>query len=330
MTNFIPAMTSKFLNNSGIDRYQVIQKLDTQISRILFSALNGQNRYDYSVFFDDETGSIRILENGRVILIRNTLTRKTQSTNVEQYRIDNTDELNGNYIFSKPNGRWILNLKNTPYTILYNPVPRNDMAYEYKNANDSGKSDILSKIIQSCIENNGKDPTCSCVNGITTNLSTPSLENDGEFCMTEIFNRNKALRRQVQFSSENKSVYGTLAGMCHCINQNCNKITNSFMREYIISNPCDKQLNLTICNTSIISDNAGQVNLGDLNIEQKCSSNTGPTPSPTPGPTPSPTPSPTPGPTPSPTPQISKKIFAGVFLIIIILLIILFYINKDD
>jgi len=241
----------------GADKYIVIKKFSPTDSKLISDALIDSNS---SVYFSDG-GSIDIVTESTEKSFGNPLTgyKEKNSTNIELKikTIPSTQK----YVFSKMLGFYLLYIESsTNITLRYNPVPRPEIIALYKQ-NDNSAAIAKGLILNACLDSNGLDPVCSCIN---RNEDVTGV--DTEFCMNDLFG-SPTIRKAIK-KADNKA-YGDISGFCFCSNSKCLP-THSVVKNIILpeKKECPKDLIVTICNSTI---NAGKdLTAQDINLQQQC------------------------------------------------------------
>jgi len=263
----------------GANKYIVIKKFSPEDSKLISDALIDSKS---SVYFSD-SGSIDVVTETTEKTFGNSLTgyKETNSTNIELKikTIPSTQK----YVFSRLLGLYVLYIASPrEVTLRYNPVPRPEIINLYKQST-ANATVAKGLIMNACIDSNGLDPVCSCINRDEDDTGM-----DTEFCMNDLFG-TPTVRRAIK--KADRKAYDTISGVCFCTNSKCQP--NHPVVEYIIKKEkgeCPKNLVVTLCNSTI---NAGRdLKAQDINLQQNCGSSqttqTAPEPSPSPAPSPAP------------------------------------------
>ena len=151
-------LLTRFSKPKGKDRYVTVRTFSQSESNTIATALqNSSNK----VYFGDDEGVISIDGNTN---FKNGLTGISDPalSTLLPNNIIKTDSVDDKYIFSKPNGNWILYCQNKDNLfLLQNPVPRPEWDICYKNASNV----TVQQTIQSCLKTEGKDPVCKYLDG---------------------------------------------------------------------------------------------------------------------------------------------------------------------
>ena len=214
---------------------------------------------------------------------------------------------------SKPYGKYYLYKKDndTPMVLYYSPIARPEYIDYY--ASDPQAYGLIADY---CKEVNKADPVCLCVN--QENSSNSDTTENKQFCMNDLFKTNTA--RAAVKSKATPYEYGELEKRCGCFNVNCNSQHPFHLEDRRQKLPPDGNCpasNYNICSVQI---GAGRdIDFENLDLEQNCGNDSGPTTKP-------PTTVP---PTTTPTP--SKKSSPILFIIIgvVILALIVFFVMKN-
>ena len=224
----------KFISNRSeedpLEKYIKVMKINKDDLSDLILAFNND---DIDIFFDDLSGSIKIVNpiTDDVTIILNSLTRKNVSPNSSLINREN-DKI----YYSTPTGKWILYHKdNENMYILYNPIPRQSFISEYNR--DNLKTTRILKQNCKLTEIEGKDinldPYCYCIN-------------DDNFCVHNIFRKDPSV---LDYIKENNPVeYEKIVKSCHCISSSCpsqHQLLNTSM-----FNRCNNTVGLNICGKS--------------------------------------------------------------------------------
>jgi len=238
----------------GADKYIVITKFSPSDSKLISDALIDSNS---SVYFSDK-GSIDVVTPTVTKTFGNPLTgyNRSNSTNIELKikTIPSTQK----YVFSKLLGFYVLYIASANNVSLrYNPMPRPEIVQFYKEDKSAAKGLILN----ACMETNGLDPVCSCIN-----RNEETTGSDTEFCMNELFGSD-TVRKAIK--KADRKNYDEIAGWCFCSNTKCQQ--DHPVVKYIIKEEkgeCPKNLVITMCNSTI---NAGRdLKAQDINLQQNC------------------------------------------------------------
>lgn len=215
-------------------------------------------------------------------------------------------------VVSKPYGNYYLYKKDsaTPMVLLYNTIPRPEYIDFY-----NGDIQAYGLVADYCKEVNKADPVCLCINQENANASD-TTENK-QFCMNSIFKTNAA--RAAVKAKATPYEYSEISKRCGCFNTECSQTHPFHVKDRLIKLPPNGECpasNYTICSVQI---GAGRdVDFDNLQLEQKCGSDSGPT-------TPPPT---TPPPTTAPPAKKSSPILFIIIGIVVLIAIIFFVLKK--
>jgi hypothetical protein len=244
-------LLTRFSKPKGKDRYVTVRTFSQTDSNTISSALkSGSNK----VYFGDDEGVISIDGNTN---FKNGLTGISDPalSTLLPNNIVNSDSVDDKYVFSKPNGKWILYCQNKDNLfLLQNPVPRPEWDICYKNASNV----TVQQTIQSCLKTDGKDPVCKYLDG-------DNEEPDDNFCMNDLL--TPATRKVMK--KGDRTGYANILSFCDCSKKGYD--TFPFIKTYRTNTPCPSSLAFSVCNTSI--DAGRDLKAGNVNIEQKCGAN---------------------------------------------------------
>lgn len=244
-------ITNKFVNNDDSNKYITVTKFSQVDSGLISSALSDSNS---KVYFADDGGVLSI---NKTKHFKNGLTNKSVPPDYSSTTIVTLPSGDNKYVFSKPNGEWVLYRKNNnEVSLLYNPIPRP----EWTKALIQNETKTFTNMIETCSLVNAADPVCKCIDGRT---ETP----DTNFCMNDLLGNTQTRKAVKQM---NDTAYGQLLDVCACSNGSCDR-SHPFFKEYRKSGgsrSCDRPIMITVCNSSF---NAGKdLKTGDVNIQQSC------------------------------------------------------------
>ena len=214
-------------------------------------------------------------------------------------------------VVSKPYGFYYLYKKDnaTPMVLLYNTIPRPEYIDFY-----NGDNQAYGLVADYCKEVNKADPVCLCINQENNNASD-TTENK-QFCMNSIFKTNAA--RAAVKSKATPYEYGELSKRCGCFNTECSQTHPFHIADRLIKLPPNGECpasNYTICSVQI---GAGRdVEFDNLQLEQKCGSDSGPTTKP-----------PTTAPPTTAPPKKSSPILFIIIGLVLLIAIIFFVLKK--
>jgi hypothetical protein len=248
---------NKFKNNTGPNRYITIYNFNSSDNQLLLEALKSGN---YKVYFNDD-GVIEIKKGAETIKkFKNSVTGNNSIDITTSNQVKMKDYTQ-KYVFSRPWGAYLLYIDNQKIKILYNPIPR-ELANTVTSANRKSYNDY---IIDVCFDTDKLDPVCYCIH--RDNDEHKDDPNSTEFCMDNLLGPelNKLAKR-------NQGAGGYIGPQCHCYNPRCDESHPYRVNAIIKLSPpgitaCPTSKNITICNASF---DAGQIETGDVSVQQKC------------------------------------------------------------
>ena len=334
----------------NIGKYFIVSTFSQSDSNTISSALDINTK----IYLADSDGVLSI--DGEKDF-PNGLTKKQEPGSTTQGTLISMEKGDNKYAFSRPYGNWILYRKDkNNMFLLYNPLPRPESDAFIENRGTQEMKDI---VLDSCTQNNGKDPVCVCLDG---------PEDNEKFCMDNLL----TVQTRKDYQRLDNRSYGETEKVCGCANTKCIKthpLNQKHFRKEGTINKCPDSINIAVCNTSI---SAGRdFKAGDVNVAQSCGQSS-PAPPPSSSPTPSatstpsvpsapPAPSAPPKPslstvsipkttsTPIPTPQVAPRvsgpsdpqkqpasntklylIIGGIVFLLILILVLVFAFSGDD
>jgi len=343
----------------SIGKYFIVSTFSQSDSNTISSALDINTK----IYLADSDGVLSI--DGEKDF-PNGLTKKQEPGSTTQGTLISMEKGDNKYAFSRPYGNWILYRKDkNNMFLLYNPLPRPESDAFIENRGTQEMKDI---VLDSCTQNNGKDPVCVCLDG---------PEDNEKFCMDNLL----TVQTRKDYQRLDNRSYGETEKVCGCANTKCIKthpLNQKHFRKEGTINKCPDSINIAVCNTSI---SAGRdFKAGDVNVAQSCGQSS-PAPPPSSSPTPSatstpsvpsatstpsvpsapPAPSAPPKPslstisipkttsTPIPTPQVAQRvsgpsvpqkqpasntklylIIGGIVFLLILILVLVFAFSGDD
>lgn len=165
-----------------------------------------------TLYFDDESGSLRLTSETYDKTFINGLTKKTPSTKYSQ-------KGGTTIFFSQPKGNWILLPEGkedfSKYYIVYNPITRKEFLNYYDNNSEKAENLInqicndLSDLTTYKNDTYPLNPVCNCLNN-----------NDYNYCDQNLFGNNSGLKNYVfdSLSSDNQE---KISKNCICLNPTC-------------------------------------------------------------------------------------------------------------
>jgi len=182
------------------------------------------------------------------------------------------------YLFSQPNGMYLLYTDGTKVSLRYNVVPRPDFV-QYLRGKGHNDTSVLESM---CAMTGGLDPVCQCMNNENpfekgnpnTNKESLRWARDGqasygedtEWCLNTIMGGREMRRVYKEGGGYGPDYKGALS-TCGCVNTECLK-THPVM-PILHPGGCDA-VALTLCGQKITVN--GDVSGSNLSLQQHCSS----------------------------------------------------------
>lgn len=193
--------------------------------------------------------------------IPNEITKQTDVPTTDTYLIEPVSTTQ-TYFFSRPNGNYILYKKNGLYSLLHNPIPRPEYA-NFFNSTAENQQLAFDTVINTCVENNGSDSLCKCLNKEQTSPTKPNTE----FCMDNLLGSHSA----TQTIKTSRQAYEQIASICGCSDTDCqSKPFNKLYRDKNGSHKCPEgNIVVTACLSNL---SANTLNAQGINVTQNCGS----------------------------------------------------------
>lgn len=197
-----------------------------------------------------------------ITTIPNLITKQTDVPMTDTYLIEPVSN-SQTYFFSEPNGNYIL-YKNSRglYSLLHNPVPRPEYA-NFFNSSPENQRLAFDTVINMCLENDGSDPLCKCLNKEQTSPSKPNTE----FCMDKLLGSQSA----TQTIKQSNQAYTQIAAVCGCSDTDCqSRPFSQLYRDKNGSHKCPEgNITITACVSNISAKN---LSAQGINTSQNCGS----------------------------------------------------------